>query len=120
MKADMDHLAGEIQKYQEGPRVENYSDKEVLKKSIQSMAPSPEPPRDNQGQIEGDPLASLNSAPPAAKLEVEHLLSLAFKEGVVKAIGEASKSSPFVLDAFHDALTGQLYEEFKRRGIIKQ
>ena len=120
MEADMKRIAEELQKHQESPEAKNYSDRELLKKSIQSMVPIA-PVRDNSTQIQGgeDPLSNLNSAPPAAKLEVEQLLSLAFKHGVVKASEEAGKSSPFVLDAFHDVLTGQLYEEFKKRGIIK-
>ena len=120
MEVDMKRIAEEIQKHRENPEVKNYSDRELLKKSIQSMVPVA-PVRDDSAQIQGgeDPLSNLNSAPPSAKLEVEQLLSLAFKSGVVKASEEAGKSSPFVLDAFHDALTGQLYEEFKKRGIIK-
>jgi len=120
MEADMKRIAEEVQKYKENPEVKNYSEKELLKKSIQSMTPAT-PGRDvsAQNQRGDDLLSNLNSAPPSAKLEVEGLLGLAFKEGVVKASEEARKSSPFVLDAFHDALTGQLYDEFKRRGVIK-
>ena len=44
---------------------------------------------------------------------------MAFMDGILKAANEAKKSNPFVLDAFHDALTGKLYDEFKRRGLLK-
>ncbi|MEK7137964.1 MAG: hypothetical protein AAB787_00495 [Patescibacteria group bacterium] len=120
MEADMQRMAEDLQKHQESPEASNFNEREVLKRSIQAMAPSA-PVRDDEAKVQDDddPLSNLNSAPPAAKLEVEQLLSLAFKDGVVKASEEAMKSNPFVLDAFHDALTGQLYDEFKKRGIIK-
>lgn len=120
MEADIKRIAEDIQKHRENPEAKNYSDRELLKKSIQAMTPTVSVRNDTtEGQAGNDPLSNLDSAPPSAKLEVEQLLSLAFKDGVVRASEEASKSSPFVLDAFHDALTGQLYEEFKRRGVIK-
>jgi hypothetical protein len=44
---------------------------------------------------------------------------MAFKDGILKASSEAAKASPFVLDAFHDALAGKLYEELKKRGVLE-
>jgi hypothetical protein len=57
-------------------------------------------------------------AAPAAKLEVEDLIRLAFKDGIAKATHAAAKSNPFILDAFHDALAGKLHEELTKRKII--
>lgn len=120
IEADIKRIAEDLQEHKASPEVKNYSDREILKKSIQAMSPAVNPPAGSPTTINSDDaLINLNSAPPGAKMEVENLLSLAFKEGVARAAEEASKSSPFVLDAFHDALTGQLYDEFKKRGIIK-
>lgn len=57
--------------------------------------------------------------PVQVKAEVEKLIGLAFSEGVEKSVKEAVKSGPFVLDALHDALTSKLYEELKKRGLLK-
>ena|SRR3989344_8786664 len=53
------------------------------------------------------------------KLKVEKLLDLAWHKGIKRASEEARDSGPIVLDAFHDALTDKLYEELKKRGLIK-
>ena len=41
-----------------------------------------------------------------------------FHEGLWKTLAKAKKSDPFVLDAFHDALTDKLYDELKNRKLI--
>ncbi len=58
-------------------------------------------------------------APAETKLEIEYLIDLAIHQGLTKANAQARTSSPFVVDAFHDALVGKLYPEFERRGLIK-
>ena len=52
------------------------------------------------------------------KKEVEDLIGLVFLEGIEASAKKAAKSGPFILDAFHDALTSKLYEELKRRGLL--
>ncbi|MBU4348611.1 hypothetical protein KJ671_03890 [Patescibacteria group bacterium] len=52
------------------------------------------------------------------KNKVEQLITLAFNEGIEKSIKEATKSGPFILDAFHDALTSKLYDELKKRKLL--
>ena len=47
------------------------------------------------------------------------LLDLAFHHGIEKANSEAKKSSPFIVDAFHDALVTKLYPELQKRGIVE-
>ncbi len=107
---EVGQITKEIEKYRENPEAKTLDQKELLGRAIQSLNPS----LGNKTQTSPKDDSSLNSlknAPPAAKLEVEHLLSMAFKEGIAKAVSEASQSSPFVLDAFHGALTGELYNE---------
>ena len=53
-----------------------------------------------------------------AKLEIEYLVDMALHHGIDKAVEKAKASGPFVLDAFHDALTGKLYDEMRRRGML--
>lgn len=52
------------------------------------------------------------------QLKVEKLLDMAWHKGVAKTFKEARKSGQLILDAFHDALTDKLYDEFKKRGLL--
>ena len=39
--------------------------------------------------------------------------------GIIKTVNQVIAESPFVVDAFHDALVDKLYEELKAQGIVK-
>lgn len=117
LEADMKRLAEEIQKNKERPEVHILTGQELIKKTIQSMAPVPQP---SAKQSSSSPLPDYASNSPAeAKLEIEYLIDMALHQGLDKANAEAAKSSPFVMDAFHDSLAAKLYPEFKKRGILK-
>ncbi|PIP92070.1 hypothetical protein COW77_01960 [Candidatus Wolfebacteria bacterium CG18_big_fil_WC_8_21_14_2_50_39_7] len=60
----------------------------------------------------------LKDSPPEIKLRVEKLVDLVFHQGIEKTIKEANQAGPFILDAFHDALTDKLYDELKKRNLI--
>jgi hypothetical protein len=120
LETDIARLEKEVARQREMPEAKNLNDREIIKKSIQSVSGVPAPATAHQAQDDGSPLPSYaKDAPPAAKLEVERLLAVALREGVQKASEEASRSNPFVLDAFHDALTGKMLSEFQKRGPIK-
>ena len=52
---------------------------------------------------------------------LQHLVDVAFHEGVLVAIKEARKlNEPFLLDAFHDLLVDKLRDELVARNKIKQ
>ena len=118
LEADMRRLAEEIQKHRENPESRALSGQEVVKKSIQSIITPPSPPTPQQAQGGALP-AYAAGAPAETKLEIEYLVDLAFQHGLDKANAEAMKSSPFVMDAFHDTLAAKLYPELQRRGILK-
>lgn len=61
----------------------------------------------------------LQKAPNEIKLMVEKLLDKAWHKGIEAAAKEARQQGPLILDAFHDALTDKLYEELKKRGVLK-
>ncbi|MDI6717791.1 MAG: hypothetical protein QMD86_01960 [Patescibacteria group bacterium] len=61
----------------------------------------------------------MKDSSPEMKLKVEKLLDMVFHKGIEKAVAEARDEEPFFLDAFHDALADKLYEELKKRNIIK-
>ncbi len=120
LEADIKRLAEEIAKRREGPEAGRLTERELVKKTIQALTgapPAASAPASPQ-QPSGLP-AYLQEAPAEAKLEVEYLLDLAIHHGLEKAAAEAKKSSPFVLDAFHDALANKLYPELQKRGILK-
>ena len=60
----------------------------------------------------------LKDSPDKIKLQVEKLVDSVFHQGISKTIKEAQKAGPFILDAFHDALTDKLYDELKKRKYL--
>ncbi len=118
LEADMDRLAGEVMKARENPELSSVAGQEILKQAIrtvhfthQSAVPQPDGPNSSLPQY-------ADSAPPETKLEIEYLIDLALHSGLAKASDASKHAPPFVLDAFHDALAGKLYPEFKRRGLL--
>lgn len=106
------------------PESRSVSGREIVRQTVRSYVGQPvanqAKPAQPAGQVIDDALPEYaKSAPPEVKLEVERFLEMAFREGILKASAEAAKASPFVLDTFHDALAGKLYEELKKRGIVK-
>lgn len=52
---------------------------------------------------------------------LQHLVDIAFHDGVLAAIEEARKlNEPFLLDAFHDLLVDKLRDELMMRNKLKQ
>jgi len=83
----------------------------IPKPSASSMPPPPRP---------GSPLPNYaQDLPPEVKLKVENFLDLAWHKGLNPAIKEVKKSDPLTMDLFHDAITEKLYNEFKKRGLLK-
>jgi len=59
--------------------------------------------------------------PAKTRLKAEGWIDLAMHKGIAKAAEEAGKSGdPAALDAFHDAITTKLLEEFQSLGILKK
>ncbi|MBZ1348876.1 MAG: hypothetical protein KY053_01410 [Candidatus Liptonbacteria bacterium] len=60
----------------------------------------------------------LEDYPEELKLEVERLINIAWNKGIEAAVKTANYQGPFIIDAFHDALTDKLYKKFKEKGLI--
>ncbi len=123
LQADIERLSAEVKTNREHPELRGASAHEVIKQSLKAVTPVP------QDDVQASAGAAQNvfqnplpdyaaTAPAETKLEIEHLLETAFREGIMAANAKAAHSSPFVLDAFHDALAGKLYPELKKRGIV--
>lgn len=122
---DLRDFSKEIKEYQAENKIESLQKKHVkdfLKSrlgqpsiSVRTKTPAPTSVLD-ESKILPDYLISESAQ---IKSKVEELIGLVFAEGVERAAKKASKSGPFILDAFHDALTAKLYEELKKRGLVK-
>lgn len=102
---------------------ENF-EREHLKSVLERRIYEPQTPKQAIApQTVNDVSASLpnymKGSSEADKSTVQALVNLAYQKGLEVAIGEAKKLGPFILDAFHDALTDKLYGELKIRGLIK-
>jgi hypothetical protein len=119
---DIQAVSAEVKRHQESPEARLMTGQELVRKSIRSYTGLPaQTPQQVVAQKDEDsvlPAYAVGSSS-ETKHEVEHLLGLAFREGIIKATDEAYKSSPYVLDIFHDALAGKLYPELQKRGILK-
>ncbi len=115
LEADIERLSHEVRKTRELPEYRGRGGKEIIKKSLKALTPS----APQGAPLSTGPLpAYADDATSATKLEIEYLLDIAFHKGILAANKEAAKHSPFVIDAFHDALSGRLYPELQRRGLV--
>lgn len=93
---------------------------DLIKKAIQSVAQtSPIPPDANSDATQNPLTAYTAEESEDVKQKIENLLQIAASDGLVKAAEEARRSSPFILDAFHDALAAKVYPYLKEKGLIK-
>jgi hypothetical protein len=81
--------------------------------AAQAIVPPPPPPKPAAG------VSYLDSLDANAVETVNMLINKAFSGGLTKAISKAQEETPYILDAFHDALTDKLYEELKSRKLVK-
>lgn len=124
LEADIERLSEDIKEKKASPEHQNSSEKELIKQSLYpviqknySASAFPTVPQDDK--IEDNTLPNyLKDSPEEVKLNVEKLIDMTLKEGVEKAAREAGKYGPFIVDAYHDAVTDKLYEELVRRKMI--
>lgn len=117
LERDIERLSKEVKEHKEKGALPEKPDIEVLKSVIASRIAQQQPPPSEPQESDILP-KYLQNEPAEIKLKVEELVDMAFRKGIDISIEEAKKSGPFVLDAFHDALTAKLYDELKARKII--
>lgn len=122
---DIQNFSKEVREHQEKNKIENIQESHV-KDLLRPRLSQPQFSQPQKGQAASSVLQESDSLPDylitessQVKNKVEDLISMAFSRGIEASAREASKSGPFILDAFHDALTSKLYEELKRRGLLK-
>jgi hypothetical protein len=125
LEADMRTLAAEIKNQRERPEMKDAAEQKIVKEAIRAFPDlngnkaTTTVPAPTQSDDKSPLPAYAQSAPPEVKLEIEYLLDVALRKGLSVAMSESQKSNYFVQDAFHDALTGRLYPELQKKGIVK-
>lgn len=98
--------------------------KEVYGESYVPPPPPPPPAQSNQQANQNaqpvKPTAPsyLDRLDPQSVAMINELIQALPKEGIKSVINRARNFTPFVLDAFHDALVDRLYEELQRSKLI--
>jgi len=125
LETDIERLSKEIIEKRNLLEHKNLSERELVK---QILHPLMGQPLDQQARTSVVQLTApiektilpdyLKDSPEEVKLQVEELVDLVFRQGIMKAVKEAQKAGGFILDAFHDALTDKLHEELKKRKLI--
>ncbi len=124
-------LGGHVEQHFESQKERNVSERELVKESVQTFAE--EVIKNESVTPQGTRLISqqdgdLQLLPSYLQKEegsddvkhiVENLIEEALSHDLEKAIKNARKYSPFIEDAFHDALVDKLVPELRRRGILK-
>lgn len=122
LERDIERLSREVQEKKNLPENKEKSEKEIIKQTIGPLIQ--QAASDSQGAASDEEVQEsvlpeyLKESPEEIKLEVEKLVDSVFHNGLAKTASRVRKADPFVLDAFHDALTDKLYEELKKRKLI--
>lgn len=124
IEADIKRLSQEITEKRNMVNYKEVPEKELVKQTLEPLIKQPYIQSEQQlaqsrKQTKKTFLPDyLKSSPEEIKIQVEKLVDLVFHQGISKTIKEAQKAGPFVLDAFHDALTDKLYDELKKRKYL--
>ncbi len=120
LEKDIQKLAEQVKAIKTKAEKNHLSELEIIKKSLSVFTPNLQQSNTTKIQDANNPLPQyITSFPPETQLEIEYLLDIAFHKGISKALNETLKSkNPAIIDAFHDALAGKLYDELKKRKII--
>lgn len=134
LEQDLERLAANIKEHQTLEGENRLLPREVIKESLEALTEQPAmAPAENQAAVSQKEMVApaIQPAPtsflPAYLIDsqntaeiqnkIQHLIKLAFKEGLAEAIKEAKNYPPFIEDAFHDALIDKLMPELKKRGL---
>jgi len=124
IEQDIKRLSHEIAEKKKLLKYKELPEKELIKQALESLVKQPYIQSAQQLAQSRKPTKKtflpdyLKNSPDEIKLQVEKLVDLVFHRGVLKTIKEAQKAGPFILDAFHDALTDKLYDELKKRKYL--
>ncbi|NCO15486.1 hypothetical protein AUJ30_00375 [Candidatus Wolfebacteria bacterium CG1_02_39_135] len=123
IEKDIERLSKEIAEKKNLPEYKEVPERELIKQTLQPLVRQATSDKQQVTKKEEETKETvlpdyLKDSPPEIKLRVEKLVDLVFHQGIEKTIKEANQAGPFILDAFHDALTDKLYDELKKRNLI--
>lgn len=116
---DVAKIAEAAKFHAETPEGKEMKGEDITKRAIQTAAETTPIVSPGSGQSLNVLTDYAAAAPEEVKQKIESLLQIAASKGLSAATNEAKKSSPFILDSFHDALAAKLYPYLKEKGIIK-
>lgn len=93
-------------------RSEGVASQEQVRQALVAVLPQPVP----AASAAAAPSSMADTA--GTQQRVQSLLQLASTDGIDAAHARAAADEPYVLDAFHDALAGALYDELQRQGKL--
>ena len=128
-EANLKRVHAEVVEQQAGSATERVDERDLVRQSLEKIASTvpiatADPVQQTtQPSIASEPSSlpsylSDPSADPLAVQEVQRLIGIVYKDKIEKAISEAKRHPPFVLDALHDALVDKLIPEMKKRGML--
>lgn len=108
----------------EGKPIEKH---EVIKQSLQQMVVEDMPNTEQSSNVSTPDVTESrlpvymvgDQSSDEVKATVMSLLETTLKNGLLRGLRASRKYSPFVQDAFHDALIDKLLPELERRGFLK-
>ncbi len=121
-EGDLTRIATAVKEQHEGSElVEPQLSHQAIRSTLQGLAGIPVAAPAPVPAASDDTLPDyLATAPAELKKQVEALIETAKHKGIDAAHDAAKKSDdPFVLDAFHDVMSGKLYRAFKDRGLMQ-
>lgn len=108
---DLERLNREKEAIRLSPEGKDLSEKEVVKRSlISAFSEESTVPLSQKENIPGVPDYLANPSP-EIKNKLARLKEISREKGIEKAVKEAEKDSPFILDAFHDSLAEEIMKE---------
>ena len=114
--SDLERISADVAARREMPEHVGQNDQELLKHALRNITSGA---ANRIAESSEDIPAYMADAPSGAKRELEHYLQEAVTSGIDVAAAHIASSSPFLMDAFHDALVGPLYELLKQKGMLK-
>lgn len=123
---NIQHAGERVREYKESPSFREAPEREVVKKSFQPQVAPPPSPGVSQAAQDQDVQDSSSFLPDyflggdedGMKEAVLRLAETALHGDLEKSLKDARKLSPYLEDAFHDALVDKLVPEMQRRGLI--
>lgn len=123
---NIQHAGERVRAYKENPSFREAPEREVVKKSFQLGASPPLPPGVSQVAQDQDVQDSSSFLPDyflggdadGMREAVLRLAEIALHGDLEKSLKDARKLSPYLEDAFHDALVDKLVPEMQRRGLL--